>query len=56
MSSINDKNDWKTVQKALAVIDLRETDIEVSLESLAIRHYHKPKGKCGRWMGIMHSE
>ncbi|KAG9335065.1 hypothetical protein JZ751_005740, partial [Albula glossodonta] len=28
VSSINDKNDWKTVQKALAVIDFSETDIE----------------------------
>ncbi|KAJ8286489.1 hypothetical protein GJAV_G00039790 [Gymnothorax javanicus] len=28
VSSINDKNDWKTVQKALAVIDFSETEIE----------------------------
>ncbi|KAJ8393918.1 hypothetical protein AAFF_G00054510 [Aldrovandia affinis] len=28
VSSVNDKNDWKTVQKALSVIDFSETDIE----------------------------
>ncbi|XP_026153613.1 unconventional myosin-Ih isoform X2 [Mastacembelus armatus] len=28
VSSINDKNDWKTVQKALSVIELSKSDIE----------------------------
>ncbi|XP_035246773.1 unconventional myosin-Ih isoform X2 [Anguilla anguilla] len=28
VSSINDKNDWKTVQKALSVIDFSKTEIE----------------------------
>lgn len=29
MSSINDKNDWKTVKNALSVIDFDANDIEV---------------------------
>lgn len=33
VSSINDKSDWKTVRKALSVIDLSESDIEVRLHS-----------------------
>lgn len=31
VSSINDKSDWKTVRKALSVIDLSESDIEVRM-------------------------
>lgn len=29
VSSINDKSDWKTVQKALTIIEFSEKDIEV---------------------------
>lgn len=29
VSSINDKSDWKTVRKALSVVEFSETDIEV---------------------------
>lgn len=34
MSSINDKSDWKTVRKALSVIDFSQKDIEVRLYSI----------------------
>lgn len=30
VTSINDKNDWKTVRNALSVIDFDESDIQVS--------------------------
>jgi len=29
VSSINDKSDWKTVQKALTIVEFSEKDIEV---------------------------
>lgn len=33
VSSINDKSDWKTVRKALSVIEFSESDIEVRFNS-----------------------
>lgn len=33
VSSINDKSEWKTVRKALSVIEFSESDIEVRLNS-----------------------
>ncbi|KAJ8379362.1 hypothetical protein SKAU_G00001400 [Synaphobranchus kaupii] len=35
VSSINDKNDWKTMRKALSVIDFTESDIEPLFEIIA---------------------
>lgn len=39
MSSINDKSDWKTVRKALSVIEFSESDIEVRLYSTLTGFY-----------------
>lgn len=40
VSSINDKSDWKTVRKALSVIELNEGDTEVRL---CCKSYNKLK-------------
>lgn len=40
VSSINDKSDWRTVSKALSVIDFSESDIEVRQKSHYIKHHH----------------
>lgn len=42
VSSVNDKSDWKTVRKALSVIEFSESNIEVSPNlSTLPKHYHQ---------------
>jgi hypothetical protein len=42
VSSVNDKSDWKTVRKALSVIEFSESNIEVSPNRSTLpKHYHQ---------------